>query len=261
MQDTKNVICIKWGSADYYPAKYVNNLYNSVIRNTKYKINFYCFTENAECIDKNIIVKPLPVMSIGEAKYAYRKEAGLCDDNLGGEGRLRGQRVLYFDLDTIIVDNIDSFFELPKEDEFYIINDWNSWGDRVGQASCYSFTVGTLGYIKEYFEKHSQEIYEKFFTASQEYLSSKVIEKYGKLNFWPDSWAKSFRFHCLPNPLMPFSRRFITAKIPKGAKIICFHGRPKLDNAIAGIWHEEFLWKKFLYKHLRAVDWINNYWR
>jgi hypothetical protein len=256
--DSKNVICIKWGDNKYYPPKYVNNLYHSVVRNTKYNINFYCFTENDEELDENIIVRPLPTMNVRELRYAYQKEAGLCENNLGG---LMGQRVLYFDLDVVIVDNIDSFFELPKGEEFYIINDWNSWGDKVGQASCYSFVVGTLGYIKEYFEGHSSEIYKKFFTASQEYLSSKVIEKYGKLNFWPDSWVRSFRFHCLPNPLIPFSRRLMTAKIPDMAKVICFHGRPKLDDAIKGAWHDESSWKKFLYKHLKPVDWLENYWK
>lgn len=259
MSDVKNVICIKWGSPKYYPAKYVNNLYHSVLRNTKYKINFYCFTDNSDGFDENIIVKPLPKMNVKELKYAYQKEAGLCDDNLCEE--LKGQRVLYFDLDTVIVDNIDCFFELPKGDEFYIIDDWNSWGHSVGQASCYSFVVGTLGFVKKYFEEHSEEVYKEFYTASQEYLSSKVIEKYGKLNFWPNSWSCSFRFHCLPTPLIPFLRHFKMAKIRKGAKIVCFHGRPKLEDAQKGIWEEDKLWKRILYKHLKPVTWIENYWK
>jgi hypothetical protein len=253
----KNVICIKWGNRGYYSAKHVNYLYNSVIKNTKYDINFYCFTDDGEDINKNVIVKPLPKMAeCVNLKYAYQKEAGLCDNNLGG---LEGQRVLYFDLDTLIVDNIDGFFEMPQDDKFYIINDWNSYGNKVGQASCYSFVVGTLGYVKDYFEQNSEEVYKKFYTASQEYLSSKVIEKYGKLNFWPNSWARSFRFHCLPTPLIPFLRRFKMAKIPKNAKIICFHGRPKLDDARKGVWSERLLWKRIFSKHLKPVDWIEEY--
>jgi hypothetical protein len=228
------------------------------LRNTKYDIKFYCFTENGEGLNNDIIVRPLPVMHVKELKYAYQKEAGLCEDNLAG---LNGQRVLYFDLDVVITNNIDGFFELPKNDEFYIINDWNSFGNRVGQASCYSFVVGTLGYIKKYFEEHSNDIYKKFYTASQEYLSSKVIEKYGRLNFWPDFWVKSFRFHCLPNPIIPFSRKFMMAKVPTNAKIICFHGRPKLDDAINGVWHDESIWKKFFYKHMKPVTWLKDYWK
>lgn len=253
--ETKNVICIKWGT--YYGAKYINSLYRGVKKNTKYNINFYCFTDNSDGFDDGIIVKPLPTMNVKEIRNAYLKEVGLCDNNLGG---LAGQRVLYFDLDTVIVDNIDSFFELPKNDEFYIINDWNTRGNRVGQGSCFSFVVGTLGYIKDYFEEHYMEIYDKYYTASQEYLSDKVAEKYGKLNFWPASWTKSFRFHCLPTPLIPFLRRFKTATIPNKAKIICFHGYPKLEEAIEGVWPEKKAWKRLFYKHLKPVAWLRDYW-
>lgn len=253
---TKSVICIKWGTC--YNAKYVNALYNGVIRNTKYKVNFYCFTDDSNGFDSNIIVKPLPTMNITDIRNAYLKEVGLCDNNIGG---LNGERVLYFDLDTVIVDNIDSFFELPKDDKFYIINDWNTRGDKVGQGSCFSFVVGTLGYIKDYFEQNYIQVYDKYYTASQEYLSDKVVEKYGKLNFWPEDWSKSFRFHCLPNPLIPFLRRFKMAKIPNKAKIICFHGHPKLEDAINGVWQDKHLWKRFFYKHLKPVLWIKDYWK
>ena len=255
--EVKNVICIKWGS--YYTAKYINNLYNSIKRNTKYDINFYCFTDNSDGFEDGIIVKPLPTLNVKEIRNAYLKEVGLCDDNLTEE--LKGQRVLYFDLDTVIVDNIDGFFELPKDNEFWIINDWNSRGNRVGQGSCFSFVVGTLGYIKDYFERHEDEVYKKYYTASQEYLSDKVIEKQGKLLFWPAKWTKSFRFHCLPTPLIPFLRHFKTPSIPKGAKIICFHGYPKLEEAIIGVWPEKKAWKRFFYKHLKPTTWLKDYWR
>jgi hypothetical protein len=229
-----------------------------VINNTTYPVNFYCFTDDGLGFDNNIIQKPLPVFNTNDIRYIYRKEAGLCDDNLGG---LNGQRVLFFDLDTVIVDSIDCFFELPRDEEFYIINDWNSKGNKVGQASCYSWIVGTLGFVKLDFEADPVEVYDKFFTASQEYLSSKVIEKYGKLNFWPNDWSKSFKFHCLPTPFIPFLRKIKMAKIPKGAKIICFHGNPKMEDAMRGIWKEKRLWKRILYKHLKAVTWIEQYWK
>ncbi len=210
-ENIKNVICIKWGS--YYKADSVNKLYNMVKRHTKYIINFYCFTDDSSGLYKDIIVKPLPQLNVKDLRYAYIKEAGLCDDELGG---LRGQRVLYFDLDTLIVNNIDCFFELPKDNDFYIINDWNTRGNSVGQASCYSWVVGTLGFVKKYFEENYLAIYKKFYTASQEYLSSQVISHFGKLNFWPESWCKSFKVHCLPSPFIPFARRFKMAKIPNG---------------------------------------------
>ncbi len=204
MKKTVNVICIKWGTV--YDAEYVNKLYHMVLRNTSYKVNFYCFTDDSQGLDKDIKVEPLPVFNTikeYQTKYAYRKEAGLCDDNLGG---LKDQRVFFFDLDVVIISNLDEFFDYPKNEKFYIINDWNSKGNNVGQATSYSWVVGTLGYIKEYYEEHPKEVVDKFSTASQEYLSSKVIEKFGSLNFWPENWFCSFRFHCMPKigPLRHF---------------------------------------------------------
>ena len=253
-----NVICMKFGTL--YSAKYPNLLYKNIKKNTSFDIRFFCFTDNTDGLDKEIIAKPLPKFKNGlVSKYCYVKEAGLCDDNLAEE--LKGQRVFFFDLDVVITGNLDDIFNFPKGDEFYIIKDWNNNVDYIGQASCYSFVVGTLGYVKEYFEEHSEEIYKQFYTASQEYLSSKVIEKYGKLNFFPAELIKSFRFHCLPTPLIPFLRRFKMATIPKNARMIIFHGSPKMDDARKGIWNEHNIIKKIFYKHLRPVKWLDDYWK
>jgi len=101
-KEIKNVICIKWGTA--YDAEYVNKLKNMIQRNTsKFQIDFYCFTDDTNGLDSDVITKPLPTLDTKDeylTKYAYRKEAGLCDDHLGG---LEGERVFFFDLDDSIV--------------------------------------------------------------------------------------------------------------------------------------------------------------
>ncbi len=253
-----NVICIKWGEA-YYKAEHVNQLYEMIKHNVhNHKINFYCFTEIADGLNKDIIVKPLPVLNcdLTKIKPIYRKEVGLCDDQLGG---LNGQRVFFFDLDVIVTGSLDEMFDYPKNDEFVIINDWNTKGDHVGQASCYSWQVGTLGFAKEYFENNHQEVIKKFYTASQEYLSSKAIEKWGKLNFWPETWFSSFKVHCIPNI---FKRKFVAPKLPEGTKVLAFHGKPKMEDAILGRWAEpgkEPKWKILLYKSIKPSPWIKDF--
>ena len=251
-----NVICIKWGSE--YSAQDVNKLCHSIKRNTSYEIDFYCFTDDATGLDEDVIVRPMTSLNVApeDNKYAYRKEAGLCDDNLGG---LQGQRVFFFDLDSLIVGNLDEFFDYPKGDKFYIINDWNSRHgkkkNKVGQASCYSFVVGTLGYVKKYFEDHPKEV-----------LSSKVIEKYGALNFWPDNWFKSYRFHCLPWGILRWIKDSKMPKV-KGLKMIAFHGQPGIQEAIEGKWSKNLNSKKYprgikrLYKHCRPASWVAQYWK
>jgi len=53
------------------------------------------------------------------------------------------ERVLFLDLDIVIVDNIDSFFEI--EGEFRIIKDY-SWRI-IGISSIYRFDIGKRGYV------------------------------------------------------------------------------------------------------------------
>lgn len=263
MSEKYNVICIKWG--EWYPADDVNKLCSMIKRNTSFDIDFYCFTDRPEGLTPDIIAKPLPKLNVApeDDKYSYRKEAALCDDNLGG---LNGQRVFFFDLDSLIVGNLDDFFRYPEGDKFYIINDWHTKGNTVGQASCYSFVVGTLGFVKSYFEAHPKEVIAKYYTASQEYLSAKIIEQFGHLNFWPAEWFCSFRFHCIP--IWPL-RFFMTPKMPKNPKLkmIAFHGLPGLDEALQGKWCMEDddpkcpRGIKKLYKFVRPTPWIADYWK
>ena len=251
---TMNVICIKWGTK--YTPDDVNLLYRMVKRNVKrHDLKFYCFTENNEGLDRAIIVKPLPVLNVKpeDNKYYYRKEAGLCGDNLGG---LRGQRVLFFDIDVVITGELDSVIEYPTADEFVIINDWASCGDSVGQASCYSWVVGTLGFIKTDFEKDPKKWVKQFYTASQEYLSYKVIERFGKLHFWPSEWMSSFKFSCLP---VWFLRPFVAPNLPKHTRVLAFHGDPKVEDAIIGRWSAKVpMWKR-VYKTIRPSLWLKKY--
>lgn len=160
-------------------------------------LNFHCFTDMTKGLHPDIISYPLPKLNVTpeDNKYAYKKEVGLCDDNLGG---LKEHRVLFFDLDVVIVSEIDSLITYPKNNEFIIIKDYNKNSDEIGNASCYSWVVGTLGNIKKDFEENPQKWIKRFYTASQEYLSFKVIEKFGKLHFYPKEWVVSYKNNCIP---------------------------------------------------------------
>ncbi len=260
--DIIHIICILWG--DKYQEEDVNRLCSMVRRNTSHTIRFHIFTnEPLPLLAPGIVRHPEPglLTDVDHSRYNYRKEAALCDEHLGG---LEGKRVFFFDLDVLIVGNLDPLFKYPKDDKFYIINDWNTRGNHVGQASCYSFVVGTLGEVKSYFEKNSHDIIKKFGTASQEYLSEMVIRKQGKLEFWPDTWCKSFRFHCLRMGLL---RHFlIPRKPPAGTKVLAFHGHPDMQDALEGRWSPPSSikaakgWKR-IYKVCRPTLWIRDYWK
>ena len=254
-----NVFCIKWGTQ--FGPEYVNNLYSMVVRNTSYDINFYCFTDNGKNLNENITVKPLPDLDLNDEdkkKYNYVRTAGYCDDNIAN---LSGERIFCFDLDVVIISNLDELFSYPNDDGFYIIKDWNSKGNRVGQGSCYSWVVGSLGFIKEHFEQNSQMVINTYSTATQKYLSDMIIQKFGKLNFWPESWFCSFRFHCVPKFFL--FRHFFEPKIPKdrkGLKVVVFHGVPNPTEALKG-WSVKKPFFKKIYKKCLPTTWITDYWK
>jgi len=249
-----NVICIKWGS--YYSADYVNNLYRAVVRNFKrHEVRFFCFTEHPEGIDPQVVIKPLPELK--GAKFAYLKEAGLCDDHLGG---LEGQRVIYFDLDSVICGELDRLLDFMTGDQPYITRDYGRNSDSVGGSNIYSWVVGSLGYIKNYYEENSGQVVNQFGTASQEYLSAKIIEKHGSLSFYPNEWHISFKKHCLRKWPMNFLKE---ARRPgEGVFLVNFHGDPKIHDAVSGSWstRRKFPLYKRIYKYTKPVSWIKDYW-
>jgi len=259
-----NVISIKWGTL--YNAEDANKLCSAVKRNTSCDIDFYCFTDDGRGLSPDIIVKPLPVLNVAPEykRHVYPRTAGFGDVALGG---LTGQRVFYFDLDSLIVGNLDALFDYPQGDKFYIINDWKHRRgpkkDKVGQGSCYSFVVGTLEFLKSNFEADPKGVLATYGTASQQYMSAQVIAHYGALNFWPDDWFKSFRFHCMRNCV---ARWFLAPKKPDipALKVIAFHGSTNIRDAIEGVWGKgrsaPHGWKK-IYKHVRPSPWVLDYWK
>lgn len=255
--EVANVICIKWG--DKYHARDVNRLFAMLARNVhRHELRFICFTDDASGLLPEIEARPLPDIGVDDMDGIppiYRKEVALCDDDLGG---LRGQRVFFFDLDVVIIGGVDEMLEYPSADQFVIINDWNTRGDHVGQASCYSWVVGMLGFIREDFISRPREVVREFHTASQAYISHMVREKRGALHFWPERWCCSFKRHILP---VWWKRAFIRTVIPDDAKLLVFHGDPKIEDAIAGRWSKKPvpIWKR-LYKTIRPSPWIADYW-
>lgn len=256
-QDIANVICIKWGNA--YGAEDVNRLHAMVRRNIHHHdLRFFCFTDDSEGFHPDIHVRALPIVHLEDPrdlKHIYRKEVGLCDDDLGD---LHDERVLFFDLDVIITGELDSMIAYPKDDEFVIINDWNTIGDHVGQATCYSWRVGTLGHIKADFESRPKEVIRHYHTSSQGYLSAMVRKTIGPLKFWPDEWCRSFKFHALP---VWYKRPFVAPELPEKTKVLAFHGHPKIEDAILGRWSpKKPPFYKRVYKTILPSPWIKQYW-
>lgn len=240
--DSVNVICMKWGTK--YGPEYVNRLYGMVSRNLSRPFRFVCFTENTDGIRDEVETRDLPTLDLPEGipERGWLKLATF-QPNLGG---LEGA-TLFLDLDVLIVDSIDCFFEFDAA--FALCHDEKKKRQRIGNSSVYRFDIGCCPDVLDYFRDNFETIRSSY-RNEQAYLSRRMDEK-GMLQFWPKEWCPSFKYHCVPTFPMNF---FLAPYIPDGARILLFHGKPEPVDAIEG---RSGKW----YRYLRPASWIADYWR
>ncbi len=239
----KLIFCMKWGSL--YGPEYVNTLYSMVKRNLTYDFNMVCFTDDSKGIREEVTCYPIPEFDLPEnlPERMWKKLTTLKEDLYGLKGM-----ALFLDLDIVIVDNIDCFFDI--EGEFRIIKDPDMKYWRItGNSSVYRFEVGKHGYVFDDFVANFDEIRKKH-RNEQEYLTWAIYEK-GHLQYWPKEWCPSFKYHC--HSKIPFNF-WKKPFIPEGSKIIIFHGEINPHKAIRGGWGK---W----YRYVRAAPWVAEYWK
>lgn len=239
----KYVFCMKWGTL--YGPEYVNRLYSMVNRNLSYEFKMVCFTDDETGIIDEVQCFPIPEMELPSnlPERMWKKLTTLKSDLYDLKGR-----ALFLDLDIVIVDNIDCFFDV--EGEFRIIKDhsWRSW--RItGNSSVYRFDIGEHGYVFDEFIANFDTI-KDLHRNEQEYLTQAFYDK-GKLQYWDQSWCPSYKYDCVSRfPLMVWKKPII----PEGAKIIIFHGEINPHKAIKG---GRGKW----YRYVRAAPWVADYWK
>ena len=236
-----NVICMKWG--DKFPVEYVNRLYAMVSRNMEAEFRFVCFTENSIGIRPEVEIQALPELELppGSPERGWRKLTVLKKDFGGLSGP-----TLFLDLDVVIVGSLDAFIHQPGC--FLIAHDKKNIKKREGNSSVFRFEIGKYPQILDYFERNSKQVKDEV-RHEQAYLS-REINKLGKLEFWPDDWVPSFKYKCCP----PWIKSWFKApSIPKGSRIILFHGLPNPPEAITG---HSGKW----YRHIQPSPWIKDYW-
>lgn len=235
-----NIVCMKWGTA--YGAGDVNKLYNMVKRNLTLPFRFVCFTDDTIGVAKEVECMPLPPIYVpAKNDVSPWRKLSMFSKTLGD---LEG-RAMFLDLDLVIVDNIDCFFNYS--DDFCIIENWTQPGRGIGNSSVYLFTVGKHADVLQKYNDDMESVLCEY--DNEQIFLSQTIKP---IKFWPESWCKSFKAHCLPGGILNW---FITPKMPQGVKIVVFHGNPKPSDAIIGRWPGS--WRK----HVRPTEWIERYWR
>lgn len=242
-----NLICMKWGSK--YGADYVNRLHSMVSRNLDRAHRFICLTDDGEGLNEKIDVFPIPETaadlndSEGRKRVqAWKKLTTFASPLYDIEGTC-----LFLDLDIVILDNIDCFFE--PEGDFFIIREWGTTQD-IGNSSIYRFTAGIFPEVLNYFCENRDRLVSQF-DNEQLYLVSKIAETH-QVQFWPSDWCLSYRKSCLPKNRI--KRWFVPSTEPKSGKVLIFHGAPSPREAIDG---KGDRW----YRPIRPAAWIEKFWR
>ena len=248
-----NVLCIKWGTK--FPAYYVNRLYAGVTRGLVRPFRFICFTEDAAGINPEVEVLPLPevpfedqmveAMTTGRRRGAWRKVT-LTQPGLAGiEGT-----TLIMDLDVVVTGSLDSLFDYSPG-KICMAREWRYKYHPLqpvgGHGSVYRFDPGVHDYLYNDFASDVEGSLN--FLGEQKYISL-TAHKYGDLDYYPENWIRSFKRHAIPS--LPLNLLFAPT-IPQGCNVLCFHGDPKMEEAIVGAG------SKLRYK-TRPSKWLREYW-
>lgn len=221
-----HVMCYKWGTA--YPSEEVNILRAMVRRNLSVPHRFYCLTDDPEGLDDDIEVLPIDHMHIPGND---RKLKTFSSDFLG----VPGEYVVSLDIDIVITDSIDFLADRPEKD--FLIADHYWSGQAIGHGAVYRLKVGSMAHVWERYIADPQGEAMKLRgepppIGEQRWLANTVPE----MEFFPREKIVSFKRNCDARSfkiLGSFGARlglttahFGSARLPKGAAIVSFHGKP-----------------------------------
>lgn len=221
-----NVVCVNWGTK--YGVEYTLRLYNMVKRNTTKDFKFYVLTDVTDRY----------------AKYPWILPIELDTDLVGWwnklllfkEGTLPKGDYLYFDLDVVIVDNIDDLFGCRS---FGITRDFIRPNDGLLPGPEYNSSIlkfdnrTTNGIWQHYINnKNLWHGYQKqiHFFGDQNVISHYVNHYPDFLNVFPDEWIWSFKKGAVRGATAGDRSRYFGAEIPEGGKVCVFHGEPSPDK-------------------------------
>jgi hypothetical protein len=214
------ILCVRFGNR--YGREYVERLRNMVARHMTIPYEFACLTDDQH---------PIPgVRSIYQQNAGYSKgwwhKVHMFDHKLPLVGR-----ILYFDLDVVIHDNIDKLAMMFK-DQFMGIHDFNrkffaNW--KYLNSSVMAWDHGSQNYIWDQFKSNPKE-------AMRLQGDQDWIWKLGKdrIRFWPMEWIQSYKWEIRSREELTmvegkrkFKQEDHAIQLHPDCCVTVFHGDPK----------------------------------
>jgi hypothetical protein len=230
-----NAICIKFGTL--YGPEYVNRLYAALRRNSAAPLRMFCMTEDRAGIDPEVEILPLPNEAFHDRMFNALKMApkqgrlekislfrsDLIPDLLGP--------LLVMDLDVVITGRVDELRDFAPG-KVCMRLEWarSKRVPMLGHGSVERFDPALHSYIYEELAKDPEAAVALGGGSEQSYTSL-CAERHGDFAPYPERWIVSFKRHCRPpRPL----NLVLEPRLPSDARVVCFHGNPKMDEAMEG---------------------------
>ncbi|MDG1279857.1 MAG: glycosyl transferase [Pseudorhodobacter sp.] len=249
-----NCICIKYGTL--YGAEYVNNLLAGLKRQSRADIRMFCMTEDRAGIVPEVEILPL-------ASEPFHARMFKAMETAPKRGRLQKISVfrpdlipdlegplMVFDLDVAITGSIDEMRD-HAPGKVCMRLEWNV-SKRVptlGHGSVERFDPKQHTYLYEFIATNPEEAVALGGGSEQSYTSL-CAQKHGDFAPFPSEWVASFKYDCRPR--RPFNL-LVEPHQPPQAKVVCFHGRPSIPEAISG-------YRAGVWRSTKPCNWLAKAW-
>lgn len=218
-----NVLCLKFGTK--YSADYVNKLYNMVQRHLTVPHRFVCFTEDPAGLNPNIEVRSLPV---DPSIKGWWWKTYLFKEDLFTAGETN----LYFDLDIVIVNNIDKLLSFMPG-HFVGFEDPSKIFNRQPKlnSSVMRWQAGHYGNIWNTYNKDRRQA--SGLPGDQDWIW-KLYQNQIKL--YPSPWVQSYKWQIRRHTELERFGSIHTFKtvrnpdIDPETSVLVFHGTPNPEN-------------------------------
>ena len=215
--------CVIHGDA--YSWKYVDRLYNMLSRHLTSEVRLHVYTEANRPVPDPYIKHELQDWGIGGPKQAWWYKLQLFNS------AYHQGPMLYFDLDTVIVRNLDWILDRSTE-YFWGIRDvkrlWKPTFYGINSSIMYWDTTRYDYIWKDFAQKNLKGTLEKY-RGDQDYITDSISKT--ELRYFPIEPIKSWRWECFDGGYDFKNRCFYTPNTgtvtSDQTSVLIFHGNPK----------------------------------
>ena len=228
-------ICLKFGTR--YGPEYVNRLRGGLARHTTSRLRFLCMTDDAKGLDAGVEVLPLPQEPFHDRMFAAMRAKGLKAPfqkiSLFRPGLVDGLEgpLLVLDIDVAITGNVDAIRDFAPG-RVAMRREWHARSGlpALGHGSVEKIEPDRHRYLYDRMAANPEEAL-VYGGGSEQIYTSRLAMDHGDFVTLPEAWVVSFKYDCRPaKPL----NLILAPRLPADARVVCFHGRPKMEEAVQG---------------------------